>query len=332
MPDAARESLGGGVAGVGHGDHEVRIDRRLAGEDLSHPAAHGLERAALELRVGPREVDVLEHAQGGAVGLHRDAGLDAALAERHQLTGLHLAQELRADDVERAALRCDDVALAQLPQAQRPHTCRVAERDDAVLGHHDRGVGALHVLHDVGDRVLYVVGRVRGDQRGDDLGVRSRPEPHSLGGQLVVELDGVDQVAVVAQRHDPAVVPVDRLRVLPAAVAGRGVAHVSDRHLARERLQAPLVEHLGDEAHVALGGDVTALRGRDAGRFLAAVLERVEREVGEPGDVLLRCVDAEHAALVARAVTIRGFGRWRRALERRQPRPGVAACSRNPAN
>jgi hypothetical protein len=49
---------------------------------------------------------------------------------------------------------------------------------------------------------------------------------------------------------------------------------------------------------------VTVFRGRDAGRFLAAVLERVQREVCEPGDVLLRRVDAEHAALVARAVTV----------------------------
>ena len=34
------------------------------------------------------------------------------------------------------------------------------------------------------------------------------------------------------------------------------------------------------------------------GRLLAAVLERVEREVGEPGDLLLRREDAEDAALV----------------------------------
>ena len=44
--------------------------------------------------------------------------------------------------------------------------------------------------------------------------------------------------------------------------------------------------------------------GRDPGRLLAAVLEREEREVGEPGDVVLGRVDAEHAALVARAVAI----------------------------
>ena len=87
-PGAAREALRRGVAGVGHGDHEVGLDRRLAGEDLAHPAAHRLERAALELRVGPREVDVLEHAQRRPLGLDRLARLDAALADRDQLAGL----------------------------------------------------------------------------------------------------------------------------------------------------------------------------------------------------------------------------------------------------
>ena len=78
--------------------------------------------------------------------------------------------------------------------------------------------------------------------------------------ELVVELDGVDQVAVVGQRDRAAVVPVDRLGVLPAAVAGGRVAHVADRHLAGERLQAALVEDLGDEPEVALGGDVAVAR------------------------------------------------------------------------
>ena len=90
---SAREALRRGVAGVGDRDHEIGVDRRLAGEDLAHPAANRLERAALELGVRAREVDVLEDAQRGALGLDRDAGLDAALVDRDQLTGLDLAQQ-----------------------------------------------------------------------------------------------------------------------------------------------------------------------------------------------------------------------------------------------
>ena len=68
--------------------------------------------------------------------------------------------------------------------------------------------------------------------------------------------------------------------------------------LALQRAQLLLVEDLVDEALVAHRHDVAVLGGRDAGRLLAAMLERVEREVGQPGDLLLRREDAEDAALV----------------------------------
>ena len=122
--------------------------------------------------------------------------------------------------------------------------------------------------------------------------------------QLVVELDRVGQVAVVGERDLAPVVAPDRLRVLPRAAAGGRVADVADRHVAVERPQLLLVEDLGDEPGVAQRGDVAALAGGDPGRLLAAVLERVEGEVGEPGDVVARRVHAEHAALVARAVAV----------------------------
>ena len=76
-----------------------------------------------------------------------------------------------------------------------------------------------------------------------------------------------------------------------------------DGHLAAQRAQLLLVEHLVDEALVAHRHDVAALGRGDARRLLAAVLQRVEGEVGEPGDIRAWSVDAEHAALVARSVT-----------------------------
>ena len=63
QPARARVAARGGVAGVGHGDHEVGVGRRLAREDLAHAPARDLQHLAAQARVGPREVDVLEHAQ-----------------------------------------------------------------------------------------------------------------------------------------------------------------------------------------------------------------------------------------------------------------------------
>ena len=218
--------------------------------------------------------------------------------------GLDLAHQLGADDVEGAALRGDAEAVAELAQRERPDPVRVAEGDHGALGHHHGRVGALEARHHRGDGVLDRPRLLDREQRGDDLRVRGAAERDPALAQLVVELDRVGQVAVVGERDLAAVVAPDRLRVLPRAAAGGRVADVADRHVAVERAQLLLVEDLGDEPGVAQGGDVAALAGGDPGRLLAAVLERVEREVGEPGDVVAGRVHAEDAALVARAVAI----------------------------
>jgi hypothetical protein len=76
-----------------------------------------------------------------------------------------------------------------------------------------------------------------------------------------------------------------------------------DGHVAAQRAQLLLVEHLVDEALVAHRHDVAALGCGDACRLLAPVLQRVQSEVRETGDIRAWGMDAEHAALVARSVT-----------------------------
>src|SRR5204863_4113118 len=89
----------------------------------------------------------------------------------------------------------------------------------------------------------------------------------------------------------------------------RGVAHVAESAATVEGAQLRLVEDLRDEAQVAHGHDVAVLvRRRDAGGLLAAVLERVETEVGETGDVGAWRVNAKDTALVARPVAVRYEG------------------------
>ena len=75
-----------------------------------------------------------------------------------------------------------------------------------------------------------------------------------------------------------------------------------DRHVAVQRAQLLLVEDLADQALVAHGHDVAALGDGDARGLLPTVLEGVEGEVGETGDIRALGVDAEDAALVARSV------------------------------
>ena len=84
-----------------------------------------------------------------------------------------------------------------------------------------------------------------------------------------------------------------------AFAAGRRVARVADRELAVQAREAPLVEHLRHEPEVAQRGQPAVLGDGDPGRLLAAVLQRVEPEVGEPRDVAVGRADAEDAAHLA---------------------------------
>ena len=83
---------------------------------------------------------------------------------------------------------------------------------------------------------------------------------------------------------------------------------MADREMTLERREAALVEHLRDETHVLDDRDRLAVAHRDAGRLLAAVLQRVEPEVGAVRDRLTGCVHAEDATRVAgsREVGVQG--------------------------
>ena len=118
----------------------------------------------------------------------------------------------------------------------------------------------------------------------DDFGVAAGLEDRAVADQLVAQLAGVDEVAVVRD-GDLAVRAVDqeRLRVLELALARGRIARVPDRDVPGQRLQRLLVERFGHVPHRARDAQLLAVGAADAGALLAAMLERVEAEVGEVG-------------------------------------------------
>ena len=133
---------------------------------------------------------------------------------------------------------------------------------------------------------------------GVAVGLEDRP----VADQPIADLVGVDDVAVVADA-DLAVHAVDddRLRVGQLALAGGRVARVADGDMAGQRRERLLVEDVVDVAHLADRADAGAVRRRDAGALLPAMLQRVEAEIGELGGLGV-AVDAEDAALLAELV------------------------------
>ena len=151
---------------------------------------------------------------------------------------------------------------------------------------------------------------MRGDERGEDVGiarhgdVRAEGELAGVGcegREAAGELRGVRDVAIVAEGEVAGGGRTERgLGVLPDTCPRGRVARVANRDVAAQRLKARLGEHLRYQAHVLEDDDVTAIAHRDAGRLLASVLEGIEAEVGELRDVVAGSPDAEHPAGILR--------------------------------
>ena len=69
-----------------------------------------------------------------------------------------------------------------------------------------------------------------------------------------------------------------------------------------ELFEGGFVEDLRDQAHVLEDKNAMSVAGRDAGRLLAAMLQRVQAVVGEFRDFLAGSPDSEHSAGVLRAL------------------------------
>lgn len=226
------------------------------------------------------------------------------------LARLDLAYVAGAADVERGGLGGDHPAALQPAEHQRADALRVTGGVERVLVHEDEGEGALDVGEHLGGGFLdgeglVVLVALPGEQRGHQVGVVGRGD---LGGTAVLarevgdhlrELGGVDQVPVVAE-GDRAVRggTERRLRVLPHRGAGGGVAGMTDRDMALERTQRRFVEDLRDQSHVLEDQDLGPVAHCDARGFLSAVLQGIQSEIGELGDLFTRSPDTEDATSV----------------------------------
>src|SRR4029450_9753499 len=81
-----------------------------------------------------------------------------------------------------------------------------------------------------------------------------------------------------------------------------------------------LVENLGDQAHLLVHHDLGALADRDAGRLLPSMLQGVETEVGELGDLFVGGPNTEDSTGVLRRfirrikIVIQTAVRWQHCL------------------
>src|SRR5207248_1829393 len=137
------------------------------------------------------------------------------------------------------------------------------------------------------------IGRVlTREKRAHEMRVAARLELDTLVGQLLLEVQWIHEVAVVPEGDASAVrTYLERgLRVRQdTGRTRRRVADVPDGEVARQSVEDPLIEDLRDEAELRVNEEILTVADGDARRFLSAVLQRVEAEVGETRDIFAGC-------------------------------------------
>ena len=138
--------------------------------------AGDLDARAVDDGVRAREVDILEHARGG---LALDVAVQAAelaVLDHAHFARLDVADELRAERIERAGLGSKDVAAVQHTDAKRTEAVRVARGDQLARRHDDERIRALdqphRAQHGLFDRAALEA--LLNDGVDQHLGVRSR--------------------------------------------------------------------------------------------------------------------------------------------------------------
>ena len=271
----------------------------LPGQLRAHLLPHGEGQLPLEDAVRPGEVDVLEDAERPlALGALVD-GPQPLAVDGYGLARLYLSDDLGPKMVKRAGLGGDNPsAVAQPAHTEGPDAQWIADGHQGVLGQHDQGVGPLRAPHHVLHPLAPVpAGRVC-QHVGQGLGVRRRREHAAPLLKLCAQLDGVDDVSVVAQGKLP-VGPVDDdgLSVAELAGAGGGVPGVTDGYVAGEPFQVLLAEGLGHKAHGAVVFEGLAVADGNAGALLPPVLEREEAKEGNTGYIFTRGVYPDNPTL-----------------------------------
>src|SRR5690606_13466316 len=212
----------------------------------------------------------------------------AVEVDDHCFARRDVAHQLEVQRVQRDAFRGQHVlrppfrlALAEHQRADAPG---ITETDDAVaVDEGDDGIASdaavMHVAHrlehDLGrDAMVGMLLQAVREHVEDDLGIGFGVEMPPVGmEQRLLQLAGVDEIAVVDDGNAERRVGVERLRLVRAGGAGGGIAHVANADVALQLFHAFLVEHVRDQAIVLV--DVNpAIRPREnSGGVLSAMLQ-----------------------------------------------------------
>ena len=197
----ARIADRGGNAEIGNRHDDVGLGRGFARQFRAHRLAGVVDRSAVHDRVRPGEIDVLEDAGPHRLPRQREEALHPVAVDDHDLAVLDVADEFRADDVERAGLRAKDRAAVELAEHERADAERIARADQLLVGQRDERVGALDLGQGLDEAVDDPApARARREQQ-HDFGVGGRLADRAVANELAPQRQSVGQIAVMGDRE-----------------------------------------------------------------------------------------------------------------------------------
>src|SRR6185437_10302990 len=120
--------------------------------------------------------------------------------------------------------------------------------------------------------------------------------------EIAAKLKRIGQIAIVCERQFALVaITRQRLRVAQRGVACRGITRVANGCEPGQPADNIWSEHLLHESHTPFDAELHPIASSDSGGFLAAMLKRIESEIGQFRR-FFRAEDAEHATLFVKMV------------------------------
>ncbi len=252
---------------------------------------------------------MLEDATGLSQRRSVKARCNPLWTDHNQLTGFYLADVSCSDQIESTSLGSEHDGILFLARErgnhshrQRPESARIARRENAVRADHYQRKRAFHtserVSHGFRKRLLF---RQR-DQMNDDFGITVGLKDRSLALQPAADLVRIHQISVVRQRHHAFVrLHHDGLGIQKSRVARCRISRMSDSQRSVQFRELFFIENVHDQSHGLMHVQRHAVGCNDAGRFLSAMLQRMQAQIGK----LLGFgvgINGDHAALFAKFI------------------------------
>ena len=153
--------------------------------------------------------------------------MHALVVEHYDFAVLHVADVLRADDVEGAGFRGQDRMPIEPADDQRTNAEGIAGAEQLFVGKTDERIGAFELAQPLDEPVDEAIALRLGDQMQDDLGIGGRLHERAFTHQMAAQGEAVGQVAVVSHGKAAAVELCEqRLHVAQNCLAGGGVTHM----------------------------------------------------------------------------------------------------------